>query len=67
MTEITKGFYRARYEALGYNVSSWARRCGVNRSTIIRHNQMEERGERHLIPGPFWVIIEILETAQNDQ
>ena len=58
---MTKAFYRARYEALGFNVSSWARRCGVNRSTIIRHNIMEQRGERDLIPSPFWVILDLLE------
>lgn len=64
---MTPKKYRKRYEALGFNVSSWARRCNVNRSTIIRHNQMEQRGERHLIPGPFWVMLELLERASNEK
>ena len=53
--------YRKRYEALGYNVSSWAKRCGVARTTIIRHNKMEEHGDIDLIPRPFFVILELLE------
>ncbi len=53
--------YRKRYEALGYNVSSWARYCGVARQTIIRHNQMEQGGELDKIPKPFFVILDLLE------
>lgn len=62
---MTPKHYRKRYEALGYNVSSWAKYCGVNRSTVIRHNQMDERGDRHLIPSTFFVILELREELQN--
>ena len=58
---MTKAFYRVRIEALGYNMSQWAKVCGVNRSTILRHYKAEEAGERHKIPGPFWVILDMLE------
>lgn len=31
---MTPKQYRKRFEALGYNISSWARHCGVSRTTI---------------------------------
>lgn len=58
---MTKTNYRARIEALGYTQNQWAKVCGVNRSTITRHYQMEEAGERDKIPGPFWVILKMKE------
>ena len=61
---MNKTNYRARIEALGYNQNQWAKVCGVNRSSITRHYQMEERGERDKIPGPFWVILEMLEASK---
>lgn len=61
---MTPKQYRKRFEALDFNVSTWAQKCRVNRSTIIRHNQMEERGECDKIPGPFWVILEMMENEQ---
>ena len=61
---MTKAFYRHRIEALGYNMNQWANECGVNRSTITRHYQMEERGKRDKIPGPFWVILAMKEQTE---
>lgn len=34
---MTPKEYRKRLEALGYNISTWSKYCGVNRSTITRH------------------------------
>ena len=62
---MTKQNYRKRYEALGYNVSSWARYCGVSRTTIIDHNKMEYVGDIDRIPTPFFVIIGLLEDIKN--
>ena len=61
---MTKAFYRTRIEALGYNQNQWAKVCGVERSTILRHYKMEERGERDKIPGPYWVLLEMKEEGK---
>ena len=29
--------------------------------SVLRHYKAEEAGERHKIPGPFWVILDMLE------
>jgi nucleoside diphosphate kinase len=61
---MTPKEYRTRIETLGYNMNQWAKMCRVNRSTITRHYQHEEAGDFDKIPGPFWVILGLLEQSE---
>ena len=56
--------YRKRIEALGYNMNQWSKVCRVGRPAITKHWKKEESGDIDLIPGPFWVILEMIENLE---
>ena len=54
---MTHKEYKKRIEALGFNLSSWGRFVGLNRSTVLRQCS----GEIEVIPEIYWRVIEWLE------
>ena len=59
---MTPKQYRARFEALGFNPSTWGKFVCLSRSTVFRHL----KGEIDPIPQIYWRVIEWLEQGKLD-